>query len=54
MAVLKTFESDGFEAAQALANRLGAIDKRLVLTHAMIAAMQGEISRAFVLQRLAH
>lgn len=54
MAVLKTFESDGFEAAQALANRLGAIDKRLVLTHAMIAAMQGEISRAFVLERLAH
>lgn len=52
--VLDTLERRGFDAAQEVARRHGDADKRLILLHALIAAMQGEVGRGFTIQRLAH
>ena len=54
VAVLAAYHRDGAEAAAAVRDRIGGTDKRLVLMHAVIAAMESRFVEAYQLQRLAH
>ena len=54
VAVLSAFHRDGAEAAAGVRDRLGGTDKRLILMHALVAAMEGRLDEAYRLQRLAH
>jgi putative intracellular protease/amidase len=51
--LLATYRRDGFDAARALRLQGHVADTRLLLLHALIAAMQGNVHDAFQLQRLA-
>jgi putative intracellular protease/amidase len=51
--VLAAYRSNGFDAARAIRVDQHDADTRLLLLHALIAAMQGEVHDAFQLQRLA-
>jgi len=51
--LLQLYEAAGFHAALADKARGPRSDKRLLLMHALVAAMRGEMGRAFALQRLA-
>ena len=52
--VLATYYGQGFDAAKRANAELGGSDKRFILLHALIAAMQGEFAHAYHIQRLAH
>ncbi len=52
--LLEIYERHGLDRARGAAPKMGEADKRLLLIHAMIAAMRGDIGEAFSLQRLAH
>ena len=52
--VLAAFHRDGAEAAAAIRDEMGSIDKRLVLMHAVVAVMEGRLGQAYRLQQLAH
>jgi putative intracellular protease/amidase len=52
--VLAAFHRDGAEAATAVRDGMGSIDKRLVLMHALVAIMEGRLGEAYRLQQLAH
>jgi putative intracellular protease/amidase len=52
--VLAAFHRDGAEAAAAVRDGMGSIDKRLVLMHALVAIMEGRLGEAYRLQQLAH
>ena len=54
VAVLSAFHRDGAEAAAQVRDRVGSIDKRLILMHAVVAVMEGRLGEAYRLQRLAH
>lgn len=51
--VLGTYRREGMEAALQLKRQLPQADKRLLLMHALVAAMRGRIGDAYRLQRLA-
>ena len=51
--VLQAYRREGMEAALALGRQLPDADKRLLLMHALVAAMQGQPGDAWRLQRLA-
>ena len=51
--VLQAYRRQGMDAALALRRRLPGADKRLLLMHALVAAMQGHPGDAWQLQRLA-
>jgi putative intracellular protease/amidase len=53
VAVVAAFHREGAAAAFALRERMGGTDKRLVLMHALVAVMQGDLLDAYHLQRLA-
>lgn len=52
--VLEAYRRGGAAAARAVRQALPAADKRLLLMHALVAAMQGRWRDAWHLQRLAH
>lgn len=52
--LLTTYSRDGMDAALQLRQQLQGADKRLLLMHALVAAMQGRVGDAYRLQRLAH
>jgi putative intracellular protease/amidase len=51
--VLHAYRAGGFDAARATLAAGPAVDRRLLLMHALVAAMQGHPADAFQLQRLA-
>lgn len=52
--VLATYRANGYDAARAARQQRPGADMRLVLMHAVVAAMNGSWHHAFQLQRLAH
>lgn len=54
VAVVAAFHRDGAEAAAAVRDGMGSVDKRLVLMHAVVATMEGRLGEAYRLQQLAH
>ena len=53
MQVLAVYRRDGLDAARAARSALPEADKRLLLMHAVVAAMQGRLREAWQLQALA-
>lgn len=53
-AVVAAYHRAGAAAATALRDELGSIDRRFVLMHAVVAAMEGRLVDAYRLQQLAH
>lgn len=54
VAVLAAFHRQGAAAAAAVRDEMGHVDKRLLLMHAVVAAMEGRLGEAYRLQQLAH
>lgn len=52
--ILATYHADGLEAALSERNSKAGRDKRHILLHALIALMDGQLMRAYEIQRLAH
>ena len=51
--LMGSYRRDGMAAALKLGKSLPGADKRLLLMHALVAAMQGNLGDAYHLQRLA-
>ena len=54
VAVLQAYRAEGYDAARAARDARAGADVRLLLLHALVAAMRGDWAHAFQLQRLAH
>lgn len=54
VAVLQAYRKSGYDAARAVRAARAGVDVRLLLLHALVAAMRGDWAHAFQLQRLAH
>lgn len=52
--VVAAYHQGGMAAARKILSELGPADKRLLLMHAFIEAIEGRVGRAYDLQRLAH
>lgn len=54
VAVLSTFHKEGADAAAVVRDQAAGFDKRLILMHAVVSAMEGRLAEAYRLQQLAH